>query len=260
MNIFWKAILVCSAVFEVISLEAQEGKSSLQYNLVEGLPNIYLDPLSEAIGCTWQYGNVWDKPLIRKFYSMLEQHKGFFVALDVGAQTGSFSLLAKYFPNSQWYAFEPLQEAAQTLTKNLSLNNIQNVSVYQMAASLVSGWTTLKMPPMNEWGLATIGSNVMRFSPVGERTIQCVDLDSFVKSQDIEHVDFIKIDTEGWELFILQGAEQLILRDRPILLMEHNDTNMKQCNSTRDDMENFLHKLNYEWDLVSSEDILCIPN
>lgn len=230
----------------------------LTYNLVDGLPDIYLDPMSEKIGHTWYYGRVWEKDLIQKFYALLPKDT-FFVAIDLGAQTGCFSLLAKYFPNSQWYAFDPLAEAAITLQENLRLNNIAHVSVYQMAVTDFSGEITLKMPQMHIWGLATIGSNVLRFVPVAERKVTCIDLDSFITARDIKKVHFMKLDTEGSELSILRGAAKMIMRDHPIMLMEYNETNMKQCGFCKQDIDNFLTEMGYTWQLVSTEDILCIP-
>lgn len=228
----------------------------LKYNLVNGLSDIYITPITEKIGHTWTNGDVWDKPLIQKFYSLLPKND-YFVAIDLGAQTGSFSLLAKFFPQSRWYAFEPIEEAATALKENLGLNDIHNVSVYQMAASNFSGKTTLKMPAMNAWGLSTIGSNVQRFTPVMERTIECIDLDSFIDAQQIEKVHFMKLDTEGSELYILRGAVKMIMRDHPVILMEYNETNMKQCGILKQDVDNFLTEMGYEWALISSEDILC---
>ncbi len=236
----------------------QKYPQELKYNLVDGLPDIYIHPDSEKIGHTWSNGNVWDKPLIQKFYSLLPAHD-FFVVIDLGAQTGSFSLLAKYFPNSTWYAFEPIQEATITLKKNLTLNDIHNVSVYQMAASHFSGKTTLKMPAMDEWGLATIGPNPLRFTLVIEREIECIDLDSFVTAQHIKKVHFMKLDTEGSELSILRGAKDMIMRDHPIMIMEYNEINMKQCGVLKQEIDELLVEMGYEWKLISSEDILCVP-
>src|SRR3990167_1499815 len=87
----------------------------IPYELVAGCAEIYIDPATEEIGHTWSNGSVWDKDLIRRFYMELKKHQDFFVMIDLGAQTGSFTLLAKYFPSSMWYAFEPLQEAANIL-------------------------------------------------------------------------------------------------------------------------------------------------
>ena len=230
-----------------------------RYNLVEGLSDIYITAGSQKIGQTWfKDGNVWEKQLIRMFYSLLPTDD-FFVALDVGAQTGCFSLLAKYFPNSTWYAFEPIREVASALQDNLELNGIHNVFVHPMAAADFSGKTTIKLPAMHEWGLATIGSNVQRFNTVEEREIECLDLDSFVSALQIKKVHFMKIDTEGAELLILRGAKQMIMRDHPIILMECNEINMKQCGVHKADIDIFLAEMGYKWELISSEDILCVP-
>ena len=231
----------------------------LEYNLVESEPKIYLHPNSERIGHTWVNGMVWDKPLIEQFYSILKQHDPFFVAIDFGAQTGSFSLLSKFFPFSRWHAFEPLKEAADTLKENLLLNGIQNVAVHQMAGSNQSGKAFLKMPSMNAWGLSTLGENVLRFNPLLEREVDCIDLDTFVAIHQIEKVHFIKIDVEGWELNILLGAKNVIARDHPVLLLEYNETNMRQCKIEKNQVDDLLKEMGYEWNLVSSEDILCIP-
>lgn len=178
----------------------------------------------------------------------------------MGAQTGCFTLLAKYFPHSHWYAFEPLEEACNNLKSNLKLNDIQNVSVYQLAVSHNSEWAVLKVPILFwEGGLATLGSNVNRFVPNEERTVPCLDLDSFAQMHGIQKVHFIKIDTEGWELFVLLGAENIIKRDHPIILMEFNAVNMQQCHVNQSQIEAFLSRLGYQWGLISAEDILCIP-
>jgi FkbM family methyltransferase len=231
----------------------------LRYNLVEGLPDIYITPLSQKIGQTWfANGSIWEKHLIQKFYSLLPKNEHF-VALDLGAQTGAFSLLAKYFPNSTWYAFEPIKEAAAELQKNLALNKIHNVFVHPIAAAEFSGKITIQMPGMDSWGLATIGSNVQRFDTVEVRHIDCIDLDSFVEAQQIKKVHFMKIDTEGAELLILRGGKNMLLRDHPIIIMEFNETNMKQCGIRKADIETFLRETGYTWKLISNEDLLCIP-
>jgi FkbM family methyltransferase len=178
---------------------------------------------------------------------------------DLGAQTGAFTLMAKYFPLSMWYAFEPIIEAVNVLQSNLVLNAIENVMVHQVAVTDHAGAITLVMPDRRNWGLSTIGINPIRFKPQMTRKVPCIDLDTFVEVHKIERVHFMKLDTEGSELSILRGAQKMIARDHPIMIMEYNETNMKQCNILKKDVDEFLTSMGYEWKLVSNEDILCIP-
>ena len=41
--------------------------------------------------------------------------------------------------------------------------------------------------------------------------------------------------------------------------MEYNEINMNQCGALRQDIDNFLTEMGYTWELISTEDILCIP-
>ncbi len=248
---------LCGEVDARQDLNEPLAQEKIEYNLVEGLANVYLDPKSEKIGCTWVNGIVWDKPLIQRFYSILKEHNRPFTIIDVGAQTGCFSLLAKYFPDSQWYAFEPLQEASEVLRTNLSINEITNVSIYPMAASNFTGTVTINVPAIGELGLATIGGNVLNFTPVENREIACIDLDSFIATKAIDKVDFMKLDVEGYELNVLKGAKNTILRDHPLILMEYNSSNMRQCNINREEIHEFLREMGYSWASISSDDILC---
>lgn len=255
-HFFKKYIYAFFAVFFMQCSSAFEG--TVQYNLISGKPDVLLTPISVKIGQTWLKNTVWEKHLIQKFHDLLPNNEAF-VVFDLGAQTGSFSLMAKFFPQSQWYAFEPILEASNALKDNLKLNKIQNVSVHQVAATNYSGKIVLNMPRMDDWGLATIGSNVKRFVPAMSREVECIELDLFVEKRGIDKVHFMKLDTEGSELSILQGARKMILRDRPIILMEYNEINMSQCGVRKEDLHCFLKEMGYQWALVSNEDILCTP-
>jgi len=241
------------------SITIMADSAVVSYNLIEGLPDITVVKEVEAIGQTWVKGTIVCKELIQKFYKHLPQDTPI-VVLDIGAHTGVFSLLAKYLPLSTWHAFEPIEEAVQVLQQNLILNDIHNVIVHQTAVADFNGTAKLTMPHKEQWGLATIGPNILRFSPQSTREVACIDLDTFVTLHNIKKVDFIKMDTEGAEFLILRGGYQMLVRDHPIILMEHNEQNMQQCNVRKNDIHSLLESLGYSWELVSHEDILCIPH
>lgn len=247
-----------SASFIVVACSFLTTLAHKEYHLIDGKPLVSIDDEAERIGHTWSGGSVYERHLIQKFYNLLPREEPF-VAFDIGAQTGCFSLMAKFFPSSQWYAFEPIVEAATVLQKNLALNGIDNVHVENVALSDISGTAYLAMPDKGNWGLATIGSNPLRFAAQSQREVPCIDLDSFVELHGIKKVHFMKLDTEGAELLILRGAKNMLLRDHPVIVMEYNETNMKQCGITKNEVDAFLIEMGYAWRLISSEDILCTP-
>lgn len=258
-NPFHKSV-ICTLFF-LSSLFAASMNANVykHYNLVYGSPDILISEQAEHLGRTWINGEVYDKPLINRFYGILSEKKEPFVVLDIGAQTGCFSLLSKFCPNSHWYAFEAIQEAADILSNLLEANDIHNVTVCPVAVSNQPGSALLKLPSDNHWGLSTLGADPLRFGEYATRSVECIDLDSFVAKEKISKVDFIKIDVEGWELFVLQGGREMIKRDRPIILMEFNGNNMAQCHVSPDQVTALLADLGYQWELISSEDILCTP-
>jgi len=81
-----KKLLQSLMLLCVFTLQNNRPDIGIEYNLVAGLPNIYITPISEKIGHTWQQGKVWEKHLIQKFYSLLKTHDDYFVAIDLGAQ------------------------------------------------------------------------------------------------------------------------------------------------------------------------------
>lgn len=202
---------------------------------------------------------VYDKPLINLFYSLLKKKTEPITVLDIGAQTGIFTLTSKFLPNSKWYSFEPIKEAADILRLNLHLNDIKNVEVFTYAISNRSGSAILKLPENSLLGLATMGRKPLRFDHYTLREIECIELDTFVSEHNIEKIDFIKIDTEGWEYFVLQGGKKMLHRDRSVILMEFFPMNMQQCGIYPNQILELLKELNYEYETLDG-DLICTLN
>jgi FkbM family methyltransferase len=81
------------------------------------------------------------------------------------------------------------------------------------------------------------------------------------------HADFIKIDVEGYELKVLQGAELLIKASKPIMVIEINSGALKRQGFSPEDIRAWLKEHNYESSIMQSNakagdplfDILCVP-
>jgi FkbM family methyltransferase len=163
--------------------------------------------------------------------------------LDIGAQSGMFTLSAKLYPETTWYAFEPDPDNYNCLKQNLELNSITNVITSQEALSDSVGSKTLNIYCSHR-GVNTLGKN---YIPFGKDMIHLE-----VKTNTIDNlfsdksVDLIKIDTEGAEYDILIGGIETIERCKPNILLEYSADKLGQFGHTVAEFEDLLRNINYE--------------
>ena len=162
--------------------------------------------------------------------------------LDIGAQTGLYSLYAKYLENSYIIAFEPFPANFKCLEENLKLNEVTNVSAYKYAVGDKNETKTLHLGTHN--GEHTLGTISVLWKPTGYLDVEVRRLDTLININ--VPVDFIKLDTEGYEYFILKGGESILKKWKPQLFLEVNPSNMKQCGLEVSTLETYLASLNYK--------------
>lgn len=136
-------------------------------------------------------------------------------AVDVGAYVGTYTLLLAKLARTV-YAFEPDAEMANMLRRVAP----PNVHVSRSAVSDREGTSEFHVPSFQGRRAVTCGSLV---APRGRnsdmRVVKTTTLDAAMAKPD---VGFIKIDVEGAEQSVLAGAQQLIARCRPVILVEAN--------------------------------------
>src|SRR3989304_8984430 len=125
---------------------------------------------------SWKGNNkMYDIEIIKFFYDeCLKIEKPFII--DIGAQTGLFTLLAKYLPGSKFYAYEPFTDCYLCLNDNIKLNNINNVETFNIGLSDKVGISSLKVPTHK--GLCTLSNNPMRFENFEEVDVKLDTLDN----------------------------------------------------------------------------------
>ena len=142
------------------------------------------------------------------------------VILDCGANIGIFSLWAHYLSSeSQIYSFEPTKSTFEILEKNIKINNLDGCILnYNMAVGnridriqLRSGKDSIGADN------SLIDSGLQISDKITIQNVQMVTLDNFVQENNLPRVDFIKIDTEGYEKQIIQGASETIKRFSPVI-------------------------------------------
>jgi len=136
--------------------------------------------------------------------------------LDVGANIGWYALhVGKMFPRSRVFAFEPVAESFQYLSRSIALNGLGNVRAFPYGLFDEPGSRTFHVDPDIKGAASSSKAAAGSVPCVGE-----VDtLDRVVQRLGIG-VDFIKADVEGAELFVLKGGLKSIEATKPVLFLE----------------------------------------
>ncbi len=173
------------------------------------------------------------------------------IIFDVGANVGIMALqFSRLVPEGKVYAFEPTHYAFQRLQKNLSLNpSIQNITPIQTFISRQStsdhqlkAYASWKVDRSKAKDTHPVhGGTAMSAEKVG-----AISLDDFCRKEKISRLDFIKIDTDGYEMEVLAGASRCIARFRPQIIFEIGLYVMEEQEISFSDYWKFFSKLDYE--------------
>jgi FkbM family methyltransferase len=131
--------------------------------------------------------------------------------VDVGANIGAFSLYQTMSQHAERViAFEPSPEVFARLAKNLELNELTNVRAVNAAVGDKPGTLAFSQ------GLMSIND---RIDESGTLRVRVVTLDDELR--DVPSIDLLKIDTEGYEAKVLQGAPDTLKKTRHVVLEMH---------------------------------------
>jgi FkbM family methyltransferase len=161
-------------------------------------------------------------------------HPGDFV-VEVGANIGAHTVFLAQLvgPTGSVMAFEPQRIVFQTLCGNLALNSITNVAAYQQAVGSQLG--QIVVPKIDYARQGNFGGLALGGHNQGE-VVTVVTLDSL----NVRPCRFLKIDVEGMEKTVLQGAVRTIAQDKPLIYVE-NDRREKS-----DELIGFIDSLGYK--------------
>lgn len=157
---------------------------------------------------------------ISKLNAGLASTEQFRRAVDVGAHVGTWSrVLARSFAVVD--AFEPIGSHAECFRLNMVEH--PNVTLHEFALGNHAGMIDL-MPHRS----SSAKSRVATADPTIKKHKYDRDVQAAIRTLDsfeLENVDFLKIDCEGFEYFVLRGGEQTIKRDRPCIIVEQKAGN-----------------------------------
>jgi FkbM family methyltransferase len=160
-----------------------------------------------------------ENTLLRHSFELLSKYKpeSNLNIYDVGANYGFLSMVwAKALESNQakLYSFEPSPTVSEVTHKSFSMNKL-NIKLFKKAVGNMNGNIDLYD------GLSS--SNVSTHEGSKKVRVEITSLDQFTFTEKINKVDLIKIDVDGIEYDILQGAKEIILNYKPILIVETNN-------------------------------------
>lgn len=195
------------------------------------------------------------------------------VFLDVGAHIGYHSFFGAKLVGERGhvYSFEPDPHLHQRLEQNLScFPHAQAVpcAVWDQDAFLT--YERSSVPSESGWGTLTV---VRDLSQGQHLSLQAVSLDTWAQRIGLQYVRAIKIDAEGSECACLRGASKILDKFRPILVIEVNDSLLRQGGTSSAELGSLLTNRNYQLFALSvthlhplvslasckCSDCLCIP-
>jgi FkbM family methyltransferase len=180
----------------------------------------------------------------------------FRTAVDIGAHVGiSVHQWAPLF--EQVHAFEPMVDHFECLELNTSkFGNVtrHNCAMSNQSAMLKGAYRTMK----NSGSFQLVDEE---FVVVNHKKARIYDIPSKRLDEfELDNVDLIKIDVEGWELEVLQGAKQTIQRCYPVMMIEYTQGGGREHKSMHtydiQDYLNLIEELGYEQVGVVNDDYI----
>ena len=171
-------------------------------------------------------------PRERKLFDRLVRPE--MTVVEAGANIGTHTVaLARACAPGPLYAFEPQQRVFQVLCANLALNDVTNVIASPDACGEAPGFA--RIPPL-DYGAEYNFGGISLAGPGGPGLrVRVAPLDEL----ELPACDFLKIDVEGFEPQVLNGAAGTIRRCRPILYVENDRERNQQV------VIDLIHELGY---------------
>lgn len=164
--------------------------------------------------------------------------------VDVGANYGYYSCLwAAAASSNRVIAFEASPKNSEALKKNIRVNNLNSqIEAFELAIGKTHGYLpfNLGVDDQTGWGGLSL------FSHRASIEVEVISLDDFFSNFEFEHIDVLKIDTEGADTWVLQGAKYLLKNHKIFhIFFEENLPRMASLNIQSSESKQLLSYYGY---------------
>lgn len=186
----------------------------------------------------------FDEPAQVMLYSVVEPGM---TVIDIGANIGAttLNLAKKTGPLGKVYSFEPGPYNFKRALENISLNNFKNIKLINKGLGHEKATAFLYNVNANNSGMQRLLTQAPPKSSYEKMKVEIDTLDNCIASMEIPSPSLIKIDVEGYEYNVLLGAEQTLLRHKPVMFIELDDNNLREQGSTAETLVEFLVQMGY---------------
>lgn len=161
----------------------------------------------------------YDKRTLDAIYWLLPRIKPG-ISLDVGANIGNHAVVIASL-SKKLFAFEPNPVVFSLLRDNLLENDFDNAVAINAGLSTFNGNLQLFVNKTGNLGASSLSKQETGETNSDDKISTAVlNGDSFIANNEIEQVDFIKIDVEGHEVEVIEGLAETIKRDCPLIMIE----------------------------------------
>jgi FkbM family methyltransferase len=177
------------------------------------------------------------------------QEENLEIVFDVGANVGQTAkLITQHFPDSTTYSFEPVPRTFDLLAEQMK--PFANVKPVNIAFGDQAGQAEILTTPLCETNTLLVNRRQKKASDTEEEmvTVNIDTVDNFCLQRNIESINLLKIDTEGFEINVLKGSEKLLKEGKiDYILAECSFYQPENLDPHGDFVEilNYLHPFNY---------------